>query len=330
MTRVSMGSQLRAAMWFDTIWPAVAPGAAVYELPVANTGNTWGETEELLDSAIARGGRAEADPVTGNVTAQGLQLTVVPGYQTAPWLLKAAIGKTITPTGTGPYTHDGSLGDLCEGFGLELAIVHPSTPASSTLYRMYGCWATRLQLPLAQPSGECQWVLTFDAYSVVRSVGAPITATAYTETPLLYRDLSTLTIDDGGGADDLDDITNISLDIDMGASLTPTARNSGRVGLRELGVTMIRGQLETMLHSTEVYTTLATNRTYFELVAGYANGSDAFTVTLPRCRLETGQESSQGPQGIPLQRNLRASDDDTAGTSISWQAVNSIASYPDP
>jgi hypothetical protein len=325
---VLTGAQLRAIVWFDTDWPVEAVGAACYELPISHEGMSVGETVEYLESVIARAGRAEADPVEGGATAKGLTITVVPGYDSVGWIQRMFLGIAAT-SGVGPYTHDTDLGDLDAGWGMEIAIVDP-TAANSTLYRVYGGVVTQVSMGLAMPTGECKWSITYDAYKVVKSTGAPTAATSYDgERPLLYRDLSALTYDSGGGAQTMLDIIELTAELDLTAELIPTALNEGRAGLRSLGSTKVRGQLKGMVHSDDAYDDLAIARTPFELVATYTSGADSFAVTLPRARLQQGPITSGGPQGIPLERPIWASDNG-AGVSISTSLTNGIASYPDP
>lgn len=334
---VLVGKQVRVAMWHETAagWASETPTTPVIELPVDPRFNI-GETQELIDSAIARGTRGQQVPYDGLIRADGLRLVVVAHYKSIGHIIKQLTKKTITTSGVGPYTHTtASLGALLPGFGLEIAIVDPDVAANSRLYRAYGCKLTRVSFPFAKPAGEMPWELTFSASKVAKLAnGAPITATEYDESPIIFNNQTVLSINDGGGADSMGDLLEASVVIDVGSELHHTSHNAGRAGMYSVGETKITGQLRALLHKDSPYEALAEAGTHCVLISTIApDANNSFSVELPIVRIAKGPLAPSGPGGIPLDRSFGAYEDvdEDADSPVVFTWINAdVTTYPDP
>lgn len=324
MSEVIGGSHLRVCIWDEATYGSETPGTA-FELPVSWEGFNIGETQDLIESSIARASRKEAIPFDGLINAEGLTMKILGHYDSIWHILKHAIESGITTAGTDPYTHEVVIDELPPGFGLEVALVDETTAADSWICQAYGCRISQLALPLAMPAGELPLDVTFEAKKVTSwAQGTPITATSYTEDPILFTDQDALSIDAGA----LTDVTDATLTIDMGLESHKTAMGGGRTGMVGIGVAKVRGNIKALFHDSTTYNTLAESGTMFQLISSFASGTDIFKITMGHCRMNKGPTSIQGPQGIPVDRDFGAYLDDTdATTPIKIEGTNSTASY---
>jgi hypothetical protein len=325
---VFTGNQVRLAIWHETTWASETPTAA-FEIPISMDNVTAGETQEVIESMEPRGSRKEAEPYLGLIKAESISLPVIAKYRSIWHIVKQVLG-AITTSGTGPaYNQEATIGAALPGFGFELAIVDPVTPANSKVWRAYGCRLQEVSFPIAKPSGEMIWTCRAVAAKVDGPLTqAPITAATFDESPILFADQSALTLDSGGGATDLVDVLEATLTMSLTVQGYPTARNSGRVGLISSGTTKVRGQLKSLFHDAVVYDSLATARTPFSLVSTFTKGTDVFSLQLLNAILDKGPLSVSGAQGIPLDRNFGAYEDTTDPDSpLKVTGANGETSY---
>jgi hypothetical protein len=321
------GRTLRIAIWHEiSAWGGDVETA--YELPVSRRGTRVGEQLEVLESMIARGTREEDIRHEGMITAQGLTVTLVGAYESIWQAIKAFAGDITSGGAIGAYTHSrAGFGAQTEGFGLEVALVDTDTAANSKLYTLTGCQITRWVEPLVRKSGACEIQITFDAKTVTPSTGAPIAATAYTENPLDFRrDLGTavgvLTLDDGGGADAMTDIDELTLEITDSSGMVAPARNDGRVGFRHRGGVSCRITGRAINHIDTVYETLAAARTACTLVVTMTDGDDIYTRTIANVKFASRPVSIDDS---PVMLDLYADCD-----APTWSGTNDTETYPTP
>jgi hypothetical protein len=334
-TEIITGSSLAAAIWLEAAWGTETPTTA-YALPISVANVNVGETQAFIDSQIARGTRKEQVPYPGVFTSDGNSFTMIGHYCSLIHMLKHVLGVTVTTTGDGtPYVHTlSSLTDLPDGFGLQIALVDPATAANSQLYNCYGCRVQSITIPIAKAAGEMDVQVQFVAKKVVKSTAAPISATTYLpavgEVPIVFSEMTTLTINDGGGADAITDLIEASLTINMETEYQHTCNNSGRYGMFGSGITRIRGTGRAMLQSASVYEALAEAGTYCDIEVVLAHSAnEGLTISLPYCRLMKKPIAISGPMGIGVDLEFSATEDPADATSPIQLVFNNMENGDD-
>lgn len=320
-TEIITGSRLAACIWKEATWGTETPTTA-YSIPVSVANLTVGETQQFIDSQVARGGRKEQVPYPGTITSEGNSITVIGHYVSAIHLLQHVLHDAPPTTGDGtPYVHTfSSLGDIPDGFGLQVALVDPATPANSLLYNCYGCRVQSITIPIAKAAGEMDLQVQFVAKKVTRTTGTPQTATGYLlavgETPIVFSDATVLTINDGGGADPIADLLEASITLNLETEYQHTCNNLGRYGMFGSGITRIRGTGRAMLHSSSAYEALAEAGTYCSIVSTITYSANVgVTITLPYLRLLKKPLAVSGPMGIGIDLEFAAVENTSDATS---------------
>lgn len=321
-TEIITGSRLAACIWSEATWGTESVGTA-YALPISVANVTVGESQAFIDSQIARGDRKEQVPYPGTFTSEGNSFTFIGHYCSFIHMLKHVLGDTVVTTGDGtPYVHTlTSLTDLPDGFGLEIALVDPATAANSLLYRAWGCRVQSITIPIAKPAGEMDIQVQFVAKKVEKTTGTPTAATEYSpdtdgEVPILFSKATTLTINDGGGADPIADLLEASITISMEAEYQHTCNNGGRYGMFGSGITRVRGTGRAMLHADSAYEALAEAGTYCAIATNITDSANVqLDISLPYVRLMKKPIAISGPMGIGVDLEFMAPEDPDTATS---------------
>lgn len=315
------GDNLRAAVWLEiSAWGGDVE--AGYELPIKNDGTVVGETIERIESAIANGTREEGDRYDGKISATGLKMVVVASYESLPWLLRLFAGE-ITNGGAGPYTHArdgfGTLAATVEAFGVEIALVDTDVAANSVLYVCKGCQVTAVSWPLFGVAGPIPITITFDAKSCTRSSAAPMAATTFSESPVLFNDTTVLTL--GGAA--ISDGAEGTLEITFGDAMVHTANNGGRVGFRYRRMGKCRVNANFIEHKDSAIPAAAAARTAQTLIVTITTGAtEICTITAANLVLALSPVNVGNDTVI-----IQTVGDCDAPT---WNITNSTATYPTP
>lgn len=285
------GSQAALTLFEETTYgtdPGTPDGKKLYFVSADLSSD-----QNLMDSETITGLRERARPVQGNITVSG-NVDMEIGAESIGTLLKHALGQHTT-TGTGPYVHTITLGDLPVGMTLEKDF-GANISGTGRYEKFNGCRVKSLALDLPSEGFPKAQFAIVGASSTLASAPLDASITDYGHTSFSAFEAS---IQEGGAAIAVVTAAKINLDNGLDESVYVVGGQGKRRALPEQFST-VTGEI-TALFEDPTLLNKAINRTAsslkITLSRGTADAPPATKASSSSCRTWTTSAKAPASRG---------------------------------